>query len=166
MFVEAAHFASSRQSATILLANFSICALLSFGRPPRWPFARHAAALRGDFTLPPRRPRIAAASETEIVIPKRLGVTRDWCKILAMPRTQHKLHEAMRTILLTQPQRTATLQQLFDKNVEHDLYRQDKGNGSHPPADQFRLRAKRYPKLFDFFPPDRVRLRTSEAAED
>jgi hypothetical protein len=64
----------------------------------------------------------------------------------------------MRTILTTQTERTATLQLLSERNQELDLYRQDNGDGPHPVAAQFKLRAMRYPEMFNFVPPDRVQL--------
>ena len=62
----------------------------------------------------------------------------------------------MRTILLQQPQHTATLQILSDENRRQDLYRQRKGDGPYPRPDQFKLRTFHYPE-FQFLPPDKVR---------
>jgi hypothetical protein len=64
-----------------------------------------------------------------------------------MPRKQPKLHEAMRAILLEQPNHTATVQRLRDENARLDLYRME--DGSHPPPDQFRARARQYPNEFE-----------------
>jgi hypothetical protein len=66
-----------------------------------------------------------------------------------MSRNQPELHEAMRMILVEQPDQAATLQTLSDENVRRDLYRMSKGDGPHPPPNQFRLRARRYPNEFD-----------------
>lgn len=73
-----------------------------------------------------------------------------------MPRKQPTLQEAMRIILLEQPDRTATLQTLSEENVRRDLYRQKKGDGAHPLPDQFRLRTIHHPEL-EFLPPDKIR---------
>jgi hypothetical protein len=48
------HFANSRHSLTILSANFSICALVSFGLPPRSPLRRAAETFASDLDWPPR----------------------------------------------------------------------------------------------------------------
>ncbi len=73
-----------------------------------------------------------------------------------MSRKQPTLHDAMQTILLGQPNRTATIQKLSDENIRLDLYRRAKGDGPYPPPDQFRLRTLHHPE-FEFVPPDRVR---------
>jgi hypothetical protein len=57
----------------------------------------------------------------------------------------------MRTILREQPNHTATLKTLRDENARLDLYRME--NGSHPPPDQFRARARRYPNEFEIVHP-------------
>jgi hypothetical protein len=72
-----------------------------------------------------------------------------------MPRNQPLLHDAMRAILLAQPAQTATLQVLSEENVRLDLYRQQKGDGPHPPPVQFKLRTFRDPEL-QFLSPDKV----------
>jgi hypothetical protein len=64
----------------------------------------------------------------------------------------------MRTLLLNHPERTATLQVLSEENAEHDLYRQDDGDGKHPEPFQFELRARQYPTWFDLIPPDSVKF--------
>lgn len=78
-------------------------------------------------------------------------------KITLVPRIQPFLHEAMRTILLGYPNHTATLEILGEENSRRDLYRQKKGDGSHPQPFQFMLRARKYPDWFDFIPPDKVK---------
>ncbi len=77
-------------------------------------------------------------------------------KMRFMSRQQPTLHEAMRIILLQQPQHTATLQVLSDENRRQDLYRKNKGDGLYPVPDQFKLRTFHYPE-FQFLPPDTVR---------
>ena len=74
-----------------------------------------------------------------------------------MPRVQPLLHEAMKMILQDCPDSTATLQSLSEENSRRDLYRKDEGDGSHPSAFQFRLRARQYPDLFDLIRPDKVK---------
>jgi hypothetical protein len=49
-------------------------------------------------------------------------------KTARMSRKQPTLHEAMQTILLTQPNRTAILQKLSDENIRLDLCRKAKGD--------------------------------------
>jgi hypothetical protein len=71
-----------------------------------------------------------------------------------MRREQPKLHEAMRTILATEPEHTATLDRLSEENARLDLYR--KRDGAHPRPHQFKLRTLHY-EQFEFLPPDRVR---------
>lgn len=87
---------------------------------------------------------------------KCFGSEEEWRQLRSTKPDQLKLHEAMREILLYQPERTATLQTLYDENVRRDLYHQDDGNGSHPPPEQFKLRTLHY-REFEFIPPDRVR---------
>jgi hypothetical protein len=73
-----------------------------------------------------------------------------------MPRKQPTLDAAMRTILQTEPEQTATLQRLSEENARRDLYRQAKGDGKHPQPHQFKLRTLHYPE-FQFIPPNRIR---------
>ena len=60
-----------------------------------------------------------------------------------MSREQPKLHEAMRMILLDQPDRTAEYLYLARENRRRDLYRRPK-DGEHPAAAQIRARARQY----------------------
>ena len=72
-----------------------------------------------------------------------------------MPRQQPKLHEAMRLILSEQPNRTASLDNLYAENVRQDLYRQNRGDGPHAPPYQFKLRTLHL-REFQFIPPDKI----------
>lgn len=70
-----------------------------------------------------------------------------------MPRPKHNqrpLHEVMGTILLGEPNRTASLKVLSQENERRDLYR--KRDGTHPLARQFGARAHKqeYRHLFAF----------------
>jgi hypothetical protein len=76
-----------------------------------------------------------------------------------MPGIQQALHEAMRDILSTEPDRTATLQRLSEENARRDLYRQKKGDGQHPLPFQFKLRSLHHAD-FEFVAPDIIRMRT------
>ena len=92
-------------------------------------------------------------------VAREFRVSCDDRTIPFMPRNQPKLHEAMRTILLDHRDRSATLQELSRENAQRDLYRKEKGGGSHPPAHQFRSRARhpKYRSLLDFLPPNVIR---------
>ena len=77
--------------------------------------------------------------------------------MVAMPRIQPLLHEAMRTILVACPGRTATIQHLSKENAERDLYRRGKGDGILPPPKQFRDRARQRTDWFELVSPNEVR---------
>jgi hypothetical protein len=65
-----------------------------------------------------------------------------------MRSTQPTLHEAMIHILTRYPENRCDVHELEKQNIVLELYRQRRGDGPYPPARQFTLRAKRYPKLF------------------
>jgi len=66
------------------------------------------------------------------------------------------LHEAMKTVLEDCPGRTATFEYLSDEIHKRGLYIQKAGGKA--PSSQIRLRAKKYPHMFEIIPPDRVKL--------
>lgn len=68
---------------------------------------------------------------------------------IAMPRPQPKLHEAMQTILMAQSNRTASIRFIAEENARRDLYRQARGDGVHPSANQISARVRRYRDRLD-----------------
>jgi len=70
---------------------------------------------------------------------------------------QLTLHEAMRIILQEFPSRTATFNSVANAIAKRGLYSQKEGGDA--PSSQIRLRARKYPQLFEVIPPDRVRLK-------
>jgi hypothetical protein len=70
---------------------------------------------------------------------------------------QLTLHEAMRIVLQESPGRTATFTSVAYAIAKRGLYSQKEGGNA--PAGQIRLRARKYPHLFDIIPPDKVRLK-------
>lgn len=75
-----------------------------------------------------------------------------------MPRVKPTLHGAMKTILLRELGRTATLQFLSQEIERGDLWRRP-SDGRYPEVFQIRLRAMRayYQDRFEMVPPDKVR---------
>jgi hypothetical protein len=63
-------------------------------------------------------------------------------------RDQPKLHEAMRTILLTHKDRILSFEAISRENRRRDLYRRP-ADGKYPNAIQIRARAAKYHKLFE-----------------
>jgi hypothetical protein len=73
-----------------------------------------------------------------------------------MSKSELTLHEAMRIILLEQPGRKAQTQAISDEIARRGLYRQKSGGVAH--AGQIRIRAVKYPRLFEMVDRDTVRL--------
>lgn len=71
-----------------------------------------------------------------------------------------KLHEAMRFVLLQQPNLTATTRLLADEIARFGLYRRQ--DGAVPEARQVNARVRNYPHLFRFVSPGVVELTPSE----
>lgn len=69
---------------------------------------------------------------------------------------QSTLHEAMRIVLQGRPNRTATFASVAKEIADRSLYSQRVGGSA--PASQIRLRARKYPDVFEIVPPDKVRL--------
>jgi len=59
---------------------------------------------------------------------------------------QNTLHDAMRTVLLEQPDHKATTSKLSEEIAERDLYRRKDGDAAR--SSQINARARKYPKLF------------------
>lgn len=67
------------------------------------------------------------------------------------------LHQAMIEVLKDCQGRTATFKYVAYEIASRRLYFQKSGNEA--PQSQIRLRARRYPKLFEILPPDKVKLK-------
>jgi hypothetical protein len=80
---------------------------------------------------------------TKPASPKPTGATQSGDE-----RDQPKLHEAMRTILLTQKDHIWSFEALSMENRRRDLYRRP-ADGKYPNAIQIRARAAKYHKLFE-----------------
>ena len=59
---------------------------------------------------------------------------------------QNTLHDAMRTVLLEQPEHKATTSKLSEEIVKRNLYRRKDGDAAR--ASQINARARKYPQLF------------------
>jgi len=59
---------------------------------------------------------------------------------------QNTLHDAMRTVLLEQPERKATTSELSEEIAKCGLYRRKDGEAAR--ASQINARARKYPRLF------------------
>ena len=75
-----------------------------------------------------------------------------------------KLHEAIAVVLLSKPNRIASIHQISEEIASRDLYMQKCGEIA--PPGQIRLRThpntnsgKRYQYLFEYIEPDKVKLR-------
>ena len=73
-----------------------------------------------------------------------------------MAGARRTLHEAMRIVLSEQPDGTATTGLVSDEIVRRGLYRQKGGGVAH--KGQIRIRALKYPKLFQVLEREKVRL--------
>lgn len=78
----------------------------------------------------------------------RLGVGDD--------HKRYTLHEAMRIVLADQPEQIASTQFLSDEIARCQFYRQKGGGVAH--SGQIRIRAIKYPRLFEIVNRDTVRL--------
>lgn len=87
-----------------------------------------------------------------------LIVGRDgiWRVAIGENSKRYTLHEAMRMVLLEQPEHSATMQFLSDEIAERHLYRQKGGGIAH--SGQIRIRAIKYARLFEVVDGDIVRL--------
>ncbi|MCW3996670.1 MAG: hypothetical protein NWE98_11060 [Candidatus Bathyarchaeota archaeon] len=70
---------------------------------------------------------------------------------------QLTLHEAMKEVLQGCTNKTATFTFVSSEISKRGLYAQKEG-GDAPPS-QIRLRARKYPHLFEIIPPDKVKLK-------
>jgi hypothetical protein len=73
-----------------------------------------------------------------------------------MSEKKHTLHEAMKIVLLDHPELTATTQVLSEEIASRHLYQQKKGGVAH--SGQIRIRAVKYPHLFEMVDRNTVRL--------
>lgn len=73
-----------------------------------------------------------------------------------MANGKRTLHEAMKMVLVGQPGHTATTASISEEIARLDLFRRPKDD-QHPEDWQIRLRARRYPSLFEM--PDDVTVR-------
>lgn len=73
-----------------------------------------------------------------------------------MEKQNLTLHEAMLFVLSEQPEQTASTKVISDEVARRELYRQKGGGIAH--SGQIRIRAIKYPKLFEVVDRDTVRL--------
>lgn len=71
------------------------------------------------------------------------------------------LHEAMRKILLEQPDQTATTSLIADEIDQKRLYL--RGDGHAAGKKQIGARARKYPELFAFVAPQTIKLVQADA---
>jgi len=69
---------------------------------------------------------------------------------------ENTLHDAMRSILLEQPEQQATTSQVSEEIAKRGLY--SKRNGESAKASQVNARARKYPHLFTFADPHTIQL--------
>src|ERR1700761_2697263 len=67
------------------------------------------------------------------------------------------LHDAMQTILLQQPDRTASTSLLAEEIAKSGLYERKDGDAAR--AQQINARARHYPEIFEFSEPGIIRLK-------
>ena len=102
--------------------------------------------------------RLARSGQASAVTSKRSTARPNrTVEIRRMSRGPLTLHEAMAVILVGCADRTATFKFVSSEISRRGLYFQRAG--SEAPPSQIRLRARKYPHLFEIIPPSRVRLR-------
>ncbi|PKL82549.1 MAG: hypothetical protein CVV24_09585 [Ignavibacteriae bacterium HGW-Ignavibacteriae-3] len=72
-------------------------------------------------------------------------------------RNQPDLHDAIKLILEGCPSKTATIEMIYQMNIDQDLYRRPKDD-KYPPKHQIRARAVNYSHMFEFVETDKISL--------
>ena len=111
-------------------------------------------------------PELGSESTVSLVLSGKRQLNRDHIARLSRRfnvspasfiRVSLPLHEAMKIVLLEHESRTATTQEISAEIERRGLYSRKDGDIAR--ARQINARAKRYPALFQFVEPGKVRLR-------